>query len=85
MSRPKIGKEFQRDVFIKMPRQKIGKVFQKDVVIKMPRQKIGKVFQKDVFIKTGLGRAFFPIQNVPVFPALLKNTPFFTVLFLSFW
>ena len=33
----------------------------------------------------GLGTVFFPVQNVPVFPALLKNVPFFPVLFLSFW
>ena len=34
---------------------------------------------------TGLGTAFFPIQNVPVFRALLNNVSFFPVLFLSFW
>ena len=33
----------------------------------------------------GLGTAFFPVQNVPVFPTLLKNVPFFPVLFLRFW
>ena len=81
MPRQKIGKEFQKDVFIKKSRQKIGKVFQKDVFKKMSRHKIRKEFQKDVFIKTGLGRAFFPVQNVPVFPALLKNILFFPVLF----
>ena len=81
MPRQKIGKEFQKDVFIKKSRQKIGKVFQKDVFKKMSRHKIRKEFQKDVFIKTGLGRAFFPVQSVPVFPALLKNILFFPVLF----
>ena len=29
----------------------------------------------------GLGTAFFPVQNVPVFPDLLKNVPFFSVFF----
>ena len=36
-------------------------------------------------MQPGLGTAFFPVQNVPLFPALLKNVPFFPVLFLSFW
>ena len=30
---------------------------------------------------SGLGTAFFPVQNVPLFPNLLKNVPFFPVLF----
>ena len=57
----KIGKVFQKDVFIKMPRQKIRKVFLKDIFIKMPRHKIGKEFQKDVFIKMSrqeIGKVF---------------------------
>ena len=32
----------------------------------------------------GLGTTFFPIQNVPFFPALIKNVLFFPVLFFEF-
>ena len=39
-------------------------------------------FDNSLTVKnSGLGTAFFPFQNVPVFPALLKNIPFFPVLF----
>ena len=38
----------------------------------------------NTLVKPGLGTAFFPVQNVPVFPVLLKNVSFFPVLFLSF-
>ena len=42
-------------------------------------------FDNSLTVKnSGLGTAFFPVQNVPVFPALLKNVPVFPVLFLSF-
>ena len=34
---------------------------------------------------SGLGTAFFSVQNVPFFSVLLKNATFFPILFSSFW
>ena len=34
--------------------------------------------------ESGLGTAFFSVQNVPFFSVFLKNVPFFSVFFVEF-